>query len=357
MSAEDYISAIVKSRDSRRTLLQLATELGVYGDERLRDALRKDEEQMANFLLVILNSGTERDAVLRLEGDSAQYFMDVVQNVVIRLLDKGYFIQNEHNSKARRIIVKLSEACDKLPSSLFITGVTGRDEHATFGGGFGDIYRASYAGKRVALKHLRTFRDAESRRMRWYQFCREALVWKHLQHPSILPLIGIDRDTFPPSICMVSPWMEHGTVLKYLNDYGRANVDKLLSEIAQGMQYLHSKNIVHGDLRGANILITDEWSACLADFGLTSLSDATTATHTHRAGSIRWMTPELIAPERFGRRFVRTPATDVYAFECVCLEVRGSFLHCAPSLIPVSCTPGNLHLRWTSRKLPLYSGL
>ncbi|KAJ7809655.1 kinase-like domain-containing protein, partial [Mycena leptocephala] len=152
--------------------------------------------------------------------------------------------------------------------------------------------------------------------------CREALVWQHLQHSYILPLIGIDRETFPSSLCMVSPWMEHGTVLNYLNNNGRTNVDKLLSEIAQGLQYLHSQNIVHGDLRGANILITDEWSACLADFGLTSLSDATTATHTsHRAGSIRWMAPELIDPEQFGMKFARTPASDVYAFGCVCLEL------------------------------------
>ncbi|KAJ6554031.1 kinase-like domain-containing protein, partial [Mycena vulgaris] len=35
----------------------------------------------------------------------------------------------------------------------------------------------------------------------------------------------------------------------------------------------------------------------------------------------RWMAPELIDPKRFGLRFVRTPATDVYAFGCVCLEL------------------------------------
>ncbi|KAJ6457246.1 kinase-like domain-containing protein, partial [Mycena sanguinolenta] len=223
-----------------------------------------------------------------------------------------------------RLILKLSEACDKLPSSLFITGVAGRTEHPAFGGGFGDIYQASYGGKTVALKHARTFqRDAEQRRIR-LQFCREALVWQHLQHPFILPFIGIDRETFPSSLCMVSPWMENGTVLRYLNDHGRSrdNVDKLLLEIAQGLQYLHSRNIVHGDLRGANILITHEWNACLADFGLTSLSDATIATNTsHRAGSIRWMAPELIDPDRFGRKFLRTPASDVYAFGCVCLEL------------------------------------
>jgi serine/threonine protein kinase len=60
------------------------------------------------------------------------------------------------------------------------------------------------------------------------QFYREALVWQGLDHPSVLPLFGIDRETFQGSLCMVSPWMENGTVLKYLNDHGRADVDKLV---------------------------------------------------------------------------------------------------------------------------------
>ncbi|KAF8134747.1 kinase-like domain-containing protein, partial [Mycena galopus ATCC 62051] len=222
-----------------------------------------------------------------------------------------------------RMIIKLSQACDKLPSSLFISGVAKRDEHASFFGGFGDIYQAFHHEKRVALKRIRTFhRDAEQRHMR-LQLCREALVWQRLQHPFILPFIGIDREAFPGSLCMVSPWMENGTVLKHLKDYGKASVDRLLLETTQGLHYLHSHGMVHGDLRGANILITHEWSACLADFGLVSFSDATAATHTsqHRAGSLRWMAPELMAPERFGHQFVRTPATDVYAFGCVCLEL------------------------------------
>ncbi|KAJ6570706.1 kinase-like domain-containing protein, partial [Mycena sp. CBHHK59/15] len=310
MSVEDAVSALVRSRESKKTLLQISADLGFADDVQVRNALREDEERIATHLLSILGSASAKEAVLQLEGDHAQYFLDVVQNT----LDRGLLIDKDHASKARRIILKLSEACDKLPSSLFITGVSGRDEHATFGGGFGDIYRASYAGKIVALKHVRTFqREAEMRRTR-LQFCREALVWQHLHHPFILPLIGIDRETFRLPC--------HGTVLKYLNDHGRANVDKLLSEIAQGLEYLHSRNVVHGDMRGANILISPEWSACLADFGLTSLTDATTETHTsHCAGSIRWMAPELIDPERFGHRFVRTAASDLYAFGCVCLEL------------------------------------
>ncbi|KAJ7017023.1 kinase-like domain-containing protein [Mycena alexandri] len=225
---------------------------------------------------------------------------------------------------ARRLIVKLSEACDKLPSALFVTGVVGRHAYPSFHGGFGDIYQASYAGSTVALKHMRTFTDRgqDQRRIR-LQFCREALVWQRLQHPHIVPFLGIDRDAFPPSLCMVSPWMKHGTVLNYLSEYGRSNMDKMLSEIAQGLQYLHSQNVVHGDLRGTNILISNECRACLADFGLSSFSNATASrtNSTHRAGSIRWMAPELIAPERFGKKFVRTAASDIYAFGCVCMEL------------------------------------
>jgi hypothetical protein len=60
----------------------------------------------------------------------------------------------------------LSEVYDKFPLSLFITGVTARDEYPIFGAGFNDIYQASYAGKTVALKHIRTFyMDVELRRM------------------------------------------------------------------------------------------------------------------------------------------------------------------------------------------------
>ncbi|KAJ7778413.1 kinase-like domain-containing protein, partial [Mycena metata] len=217
---------------------------------------------------------------------------------------------------ARRLVRRLADLCDKLPSSLFITGVTGREDHPTFGGGFGDIYRATHAGKPVALKHMRHFlQGSDLRRI------RSALVWKDLNHPHILAFMGIDRDNFPSSLCMVSPWMEHGTVLKYLKNHGHANVDQLLYEIAQGLQYLHSCNIIYGDLRGANILITQEWTACLTDFGLSAFSDAYTSTTSNQGGSLQWMAPELLNPDRFGTKFSRTPATDVYAYGCVCLEV------------------------------------
>ncbi|KAJ7145912.1 hypothetical protein C8R44DRAFT_549699, partial [Mycena epipterygia] len=115
-------------------------ELGLDNDPSLRKALRTDGERIAALLVSIFDSQSAEDAVLRLEGDSAQCFLDAVLDI----LDSGFLTTPEHNRRARRIIRKLSESCDKLPSALFITGVSGREEYPTFGGGYGDIYQASY---------------------------------------------------------------------------------------------------------------------------------------------------------------------------------------------------------------------
>ncbi|KAF7340966.1 Kinase-like protein [Mycena sanguinolenta] len=243
--------------------------------------------------------------------------MDVVQST----LDKGSLLAQEDGRMARGIIRKLVRRSEKLPSVLFITGITGKEDHPTFRGGFADIYRASYSNSAVALKYMRVYMHGTDLRSVRLKFCREALVWKDLCHPHILPFLGIEENSFPSQLCMVSPWMEHGTVPNYLKQHGHRNVDKLLYEIAQGLQYLHSRDIVHGDLRGANILINEDWSACLADFGLSIFLDATSLMTTNRGGSTYWMAPELLDPDRFGMKFARTTASDVYAFGCVCLEL------------------------------------
>ncbi|KAJ7105676.1 kinase-like domain-containing protein [Mycena epipterygia] len=303
MSSDDMVAGIIRSLENRKILWELASKLGLAEDQHLQNALRADEEQIAMLLVYIFYSKSAESAVLSLEGNFALAFLDIVQDA----LDRGLFIAQEHGRKARRIIHELSKSSDLLPSILFIIGVSGREEHPM----------------PVALKHMRTFLEStDLRRIRW-KLGQEALVWKDLHHPHILSFIGIDRESFPTSLCMVSPWMEHGTVLKYIASHGPKDVDKLLHEIAQGLQHLHSRNIVHGDLRGANILINQDHSACLADFGLSALADDATPSMSSstRAGSFYWMAPELLDPDRFGLKFVRTPATDVYAFGCVCVEL------------------------------------
>ncbi|KAJ7264461.1 kinase-like domain-containing protein [Mycena haematopus] len=283
-------------------------------------ALAACEQRICDSLLTVLLSREAKCEALLLEGAHAQSFLGV--------LDRGSLPTAEYASQARRLIIRLSEVREQLSSSLFISGVSDPDEYPTFCGGFGDVYRASFSSSTVALKRIRTFHASAGAPRKRLQFCREALIWQKLRHKYILPLIGIDRETFP-SFSMVSPWMKHGNILKYLSQYGRHDVEKMLLQIAEGLGYLHSMEIVHGDLRGTNILVSDDWNVCLAGFGLAGVvgDDASTTFTAHTssanpAGSLRWFAPELILPRQFGcERFVRTPATDVYAFACVCLEL------------------------------------
>ncbi|KAJ7144137.1 hypothetical protein C8R44DRAFT_550143, partial [Mycena epipterygia] len=115
-------------------------DLGVSDHPKLKAALDEDRADVANNLLDVLYSPADEQAVLALEGDAAQSLLDIVQDT----LDNALLQTRDATSKARRLIGKLAKACDKLPSSLIIFGVTQRDEHASFCGGFGDVFKAVY---------------------------------------------------------------------------------------------------------------------------------------------------------------------------------------------------------------------
>lgn len=79
-----------------------------------------------------------------------------------------------------------------------------------------------------------------------------------------------------------------------------------------------------------NIFVTDDFHACIADFGLASYTNPTGSTLTSNSnGSIRWMAPELLNPAT--DHILRTPASDVFAFGMTCIEVRYSTIHARAS--------------------------
>lgn len=153
--------------------------------------------------------------------------------------------------------MKLCKRCGMLPPSLNVTGITGCSKEPLAGGGFADIFRASYQAKAVALKRLREFQvGPEREKIRkvsllrrlactvclldvlnipfWQRFCREALIWQSLNHPHVLPFIGIDLQSFLPKMCMVSPWMQQGTILSHIKSLGgssNVNIDQHVSAL------------------------------------------------------------------------------------------------------------------------------
>ncbi|KAJ7044734.1 kinase-like domain-containing protein [Mycena alexandri] len=346
-------SFLDESRSRRERLWQFASEVGAINLQDFRDAIWKDSVIIMLVFYETFTSKTDVDDIMQLRGDKAQFILDLMQDAIRTHIDFVHILRGGtprlHGSQkiflneilergllrnvdrpstaldARRLLIRLSEAAEILPSSLAILGVNNKSTDPLFGGAFGDVYDAKYEGNRVALKRLRLFHadgeDGEESRQIRRKFCREALIWKNLDHEYVLPFLGVDSDSFPGFLCMVSPWMSRGAIVTARGGPNISSIPILMYEIAVGLQYLHSENIVHGDLRGANILLDDEGHARLADFGLTTFADGPLAP-TKRGGSTRWMAPELLDPESCGLEvFQRTFASDIYSFACVCLEV------------------------------------
>ena len=92
------------------------------------------------------------------------------------------------------------------------------------------------------------------------------------------------------------------------------------------MAYLHSKKIVYGDIKGANVLVNNSGRACVADLGFSRLTEVAVLTwssiqSTPSLGTYAWQAPERLKAYSVGEAQSPTSATDVYAIGCFCYEV------------------------------------
>ncbi|EIN13459.1 hypothetical protein PUNSTDRAFT_58411, partial [Punctularia strigosozonata HHB-11173 SS5] len=133
-----------------------------------------------------------------------------------------------------RVLVNLLTKFHCLPPSFFISGVDLRSQRPVTSGGFGDIYQGTYEGKTVAIKLFRMYKPANGPLLMNRRFYREAFVWRSLEHPHVLPFYGIDSALFCPGLCIVSPWMENGTLTDHItrSQCSQAIVTKLVSQFA-----------------------------------------------------------------------------------------------------------------------------
>ncbi|KAG8730097.1 hypothetical protein FRC11_007426, partial [Ceratobasidium sp. 423] len=187
-------------------------------------------------------------------------------------------------------------------------------------GGFSDVYRGRLStGAHVAVKALRISIENIENPKHLKRAARELYTWSNCKHPNVLQLLGLA--VFRGRIGMVSPWMDHGTVPRYLDGNTAMDRCNLCVQICDGLAYLHETGIqkVHGDLKGANVLALADGTPVLTDFGnSTFLGRTLLFTETTREGSLtgRWAAPELL--EGSGQP---SKEADVYALGMTMLEV------------------------------------
>ncbi|KXN82766.1 Serine/threonine-protein kinase HT1 [Leucoagaricus sp. SymC.cos] len=283
--------------------------------------LPKETKLLYKCLLHIMEDEERYQTMLDVKGTDAQELLDFFQH----LLGHAQITGRSRNDILTALIL-LSARAGLYPScfTLKLSDLE-TDKTPLASGHFGDIMRGTCEGQRLCIKVIKLYKKSHINAA-LKVFLKEAILWSQLQHSNLLPFYGVYRlDDCYGRICLVSPWMDNGTVVEYLRINHEANRLLLIRDIAHGLEFLHGVKIVHGDLKGANILVTDAGRACLADFGLATLNDveavkfAILESSGHRGGTPRWEAPELLDDSE--AVIHRTPASDVYAFGCVCYEV------------------------------------
>ncbi|KAJ7588095.1 kinase-like domain-containing protein [Mycena floridula] len=219
-------------------------------------------------------------------------------------------------------LIRLSRKSGCHPELFGLSGLT-RSDAQVAGGAFGDIWQGLLRGRKVSVKVARVFRNDDMQRFVKLQL--SSILWSQLSHPNVLPLYGTYcLDNAEASrLCLVSPWMDNGNIVDFLKDApALLNRQSLILDIALGIQYLHQASVIHGDLKGLNILVTPSHRACLMDFGLSSIAGSAipnwTSLSVQHGGTARWQSPEILhgGPNSF--------KGDIYAFGCVCYEVKST---------------------------------
>ncbi|KAF8308535.1 kinase-like protein, partial [Clavulina sp. PMI_390] len=149
---------------------------------------------------------------------------------------------------------------------------------------------------------------------------REAIIHSQLDHPNILPFLGIYHEDDKSYPLTIFPFVKRGSLEDLLRDLGPGqlmdlpDLIKLLIGTARGVVYLHSRKppIIHGDLHPGNILIHESGNPLLCDFGRSRIRhEISRRSNREEGGRARFLAPEL--SDGRTERFCSTQESDIFA--------------------------------------------
>ncbi|KAI4325411.1 hypothetical protein MLD38_030814 [Melastoma candidum] len=188
-----------------------------------------------------------------------------------------------------------------------------KNEVKVASGSYGDLYRGTYCGQEVAIKILKPGR-VNAAMLR--DFAQEIYIMRKIRHKNVVQFIG--ACTRPPNLCIVTEFMSRGSLYDFLHKQnGMFKLPSLLKvavDVSKGMNYLHQNNIIHRDLKTANLLMDENEVVKVADFGVARVQDET-GVMTAETGTYRWMAPEVIEHRPYDNK------ADVFSFGIVLWEL------------------------------------
>ncbi|CAN6561268.1 unnamed protein product [Malus baccata var. baccata] len=205
--------------------------------------------------------------------------------------------------------------------------------HVIAHGMYGTVYHCAYDGQDVAGEDgIATAAETAALRA---SFQQEVAVWHKLDHPNIpkfvrasmgtsnlkIPVKNTSNDNHkcPPSraCCVVVEYVPGGTLKNFLIRNRRKNpaskvVIQLALDLSKGLSYLHSKKIVHRDVKTENMMLDTRRTLKIADFGVARVEAKNSSDMTGEIGTLGYMAPEVLDGKPYNRK------CDVYSFG-ICL--------------------------------------
>ncbi|KAJ7828964.1 hypothetical protein B0H13DRAFT_2213778, partial [Mycena leptocephala] len=160
---------------------------------------------VAQLVIFLQDQGSYKD-FLAYRGTDAQGLLDFLQDC----LDLDLF--SVVKPVICKALLRLCRASGLHPRCFALTGLQKVGQQVA-AGGFGDIWKGLVRGRSVCVKIMRLFQDGDIQAV-LKEFSQEALIWRQLYHPNLLPFFGLYYAD--NRLCLVSPWMENGNVMEFL---------------------------------------------------------------------------------------------------------------------------------------------
>ncbi|KAJ4760968.1 Wall-associated kinase family protein [Rhynchospora pubera] len=185
-------------------------------------------------------------------------------------------------------------------------------------GGQGTVYKGSLRGQMVAIKKCKITDERKKK-----EFGKEMLILSQINHKNIVKILGCCLEVEVPML--VYEFIPNGTLFHHIHSNNRDNHISLsirlriAHESAEALSYLHfsaSPPIFHGDVKSLNILLDENYTAKVSDFGASILSPTDEAQFvTFVQGTCGYLDPEYMQSCQL------TDKSDVYSFGVVLLEL------------------------------------
>lgn len=200
-------------------------------------------------------------------------------------------------------------------------------------GSFGSVFLALHAitGELMAVKQVEvpsnSITTVDKRKENMINALkREIDLLRDLQHKNIVQYLGSNSDDEHFNIFL--EYVPGGSVAGMLNSYGQLHeplIRSFVRQILDGLSYLHGKDIIHRDIKGANVLVDGKGNIKISDFGISKrveasalLAPAKNGGHIHRPslqGSVFWMAPEVVKQTSYTRK------ADIWSLGCLIVEM------------------------------------